>query len=234
MDREAGDAYIERFPGIIPLAKESRRFLIRVVHYLAAEAGVRQFLDIGTDCQPWKHPPGRPAGRPGCPHRLCGQRPDGAVAYASAPLTETTDEGVTGYIDADIHDPDQIVADARNILNFTKPIAVMFMGVLGHVADYHEMVSIVAGWWPPSLPAVIWCCGTAPTPAKASARPRRTTTTPVPSPYITRRPEQISRCFEGLEMLEPDLVSLSLWRPDPVDAGAVKPVDGYGAVTRKP
>lgn len=52
-------------------------------------------------------------------------------------------------------------------------------------------------------------------------------------PYIVRSPEQIGRCFEGLEMLEPGLVSISQWRPNPADAD-VKPVDGYGAVARKP
>ena len=55
------------------------------------------------------------------------------LAHARALLTNTTPEGVTDYIDADVHDPELIIADARNILNFTQPIAVMFMGVLGHV-----------------------------------------------------------------------------------------------------
>jgi hypothetical protein len=66
------------------------------------------------------------------------------LTHARALLTNTTDEGVIDYIDADLHNSGQIVADATNILNFAKPIAVMFMGVLGHVTDFDETRFIVA------------------------------------------------------------------------------------------
>jgi S-adenosyl methyltransferase len=155
------------------------------------------------------------------------------LAHARALLTNTTDEGVTAYVDADVRDPDRIVADARNVLNFTQPVAVMFMGVLGHVADFDEVRSIVARTTaavPSGSYLVLWD-GTDINEAANEAAEDYEDTGAVP--YRLRSPEQIARCFEGLDMLEPGFVSLSLWRPDPAE-GVVEPVDGYGAVARKP
>ncbi len=231
-DREAGDAYIEKFPGIVPLAKQSRRFLIRVVRYLTAEAGIRQFLDIGTGL-PTMENTHEVAQRAAPDSKIVYVDNDPLVlAHARALLTNTTDEGVTGYVDADFHNPDQIVTDARNILNFTQPIAVMFMGVLGHVADYDEMRFIVARVMaavPSGSYLVLWD-GANISEGFDEAQQGYDDTGAVP--YVLRSPEQIGRCFEGLEILEPGLVSISLWRPDPTDTA--KAVDGYGAVARKP
>jgi hypothetical protein len=233
VDREAGDAYVERFPGIVPLAKESRRFLIRAVGYLAAEAGIRQFLDIGSGL-PTMENTHEVAQRLAPDSRVVYVDNDPLVlAHARVLLVNTTDEGVTDYIEADFHNPDQIVADARNILNFAQPIAVMFMGVLGHVADYDEMRSIVSRVMaaaPSGSYLVLWD-STNTTEGFDEAQQGYDDTGAVP--YILRSPEQIGRCFDGLEMLEPGLVSISRWRPDPADA-EVEPVDGYGAVARKP
>ena len=233
VDREAGDAFAAISPGVFDLAKQSRKFLIRAVHHLAAEAGVRQFLDIGTGL-PVMDNTHEVAQRAAPDARVVYVDNDPLVlAHARALLTNTTDEGVTDYIDADFHDPDEIVANARNILNFTKPIAVMFMGVLGHVADFDEVRSIVAGVMatvPSGSYLVLWD-GTDTSEEQVTAADDYEDTGGVP--YIVRSPEQLARCFEGLEMLEPGLVSISLWRPDPAEDD-VKPVDGYGAVARKP
>ncbi len=233
VDREAGDAVAAISPGIFELATQSRKFLIRTVKFLAEEAGIRQFLDIGTGL-PTMDNTHQVAQRAAPDSRIVYVDNDPVVlAHARALLTNTTDEGVTDYIDADFHDPDLIVADARNILNFTKPIAVMFMGVLGHVADYDEMRSIVArvvSAVPSGSYLVLWD-GTDTSEEQVEAAEDYKDTGGVP--YEVRSPEQIARCFEGLEMVEPGLVSISQWRPDPA-AGDVAPVDGYGAVARKP
>ena len=234
VDREAGDAFAAMSPDVVTLAKQSRQFLIRVVHYLAAEAGVRQFLDIGTGL-PTMDNTHEVAQRVAPDSRIVYVDNDPMVlVHARALLTNTTDEGVTDYIDADFHDPDKIVADARNVLNFTKPIAVMFMGVLGHVIDHDEVRSIVArvlAAVPSGSYLALWD-GTDTNEAQTAAAEDYKETGAVP--YILRSPQQIGRCFEGLEMLEPGLVSISLWRPDPADVGTVKAVDGYGAVALKP
>jgi S-adenosyl methyltransferase len=233
VDREAGDAYIEKFPGIVDLAKQSRQFLIRAVHYVATETGIRQFLDIGTGL-PTMQNTHEVAQRAAPDSRIVYVDNDPLVlTHARALLTNTTDEGVTGYVAADFHDPDQIIADARNILNFKQPIAVMFMGVLGHVTDFDEVRSIVARVMaavPSGSYLVLWD-STNTSEGIEEAQQDYDDTGAVP--YVLRSPDEIARCFEGLEMLEPGLVSISQWRPDPASA-AVKPVDGYGAVARKP
>lgn len=233
VDREAGEAFARIFPGVFDLAKQSRQFLIRAVTYLATEAGIRQFLDIGTGL-PTMQNTHEVAQRAAPDSRIVYVDNDPLVlAHARALLTNTTPEGVTCYIDADLHEPDQILADAKNILNFTKPIAVMFMGVLGHVADHDEMRTIVArvlSAVPSGSYLVLWD-GTDTSEAQVTAAEDYKDSGAVP--YIVRSPEQIARCFEGLELVKPGLVSISQWRPNAAD-GVVEPVDGYGAVARKP
>ena len=117
------------------------------------------------------------------------------------------------------------------MLNFNQPIAVMFMGVLGHVSDDDEVLSIVSrvmAGVPSGSYLVLWD-STNTSAGFDDAQQGYDDTGAVP--YTLRSPEQVGRCFEGLELLEPGLVSLSLWRPDTDDAVAV---DGYGAVGRKP
>ena len=231
VDREAGDAYAATFPGIIDVAREGRRFLVRAVHYLAAEAGVRQFLDIGTGLPVMQNT-----------HQVAQQAaPDARIVYvdndplvlthARALLTNTTDEGVTGYIDADLHNPDQIVADAKNILNFGKPIAVMFMGVLGHVTDFDEARSIVARVMAavPSGSYLVLYDGTENEAASEALEDYKDTGA---VPYVNRSPEQLGRVFGVLEMLEPGLVPITQWRSDP--ASDAKPIDAYGGIAVKP
>jgi hypothetical protein len=233
VDREVGDMYIEKFPAIVSLAKESRRFLIRVVRYLAAEAGIRQFLDIGSGL-PAMENTHEVAQRTAPDSRIVYVDNDPLVlAHARALLINTTDEGVTAYVDADFHHPDQIVADARNVLNFSKPVGVMFMGVLGFVTDYDELRSIVSrvlAAVPAGSYLALWDGTDTPEDLDEAQKEWEASDAPL---YTVRSTEQIGRCFEGLEMVEPGLVSITQWRPDPADA-EVKPMNGYGAVARKP
>lgn len=153
------------------------------------------------------------------------------LTHARALLRNITAEGVTGYIDCDYHNTTQLLADAGNILNFTEPIAVMFMGSLGHVADYDQMRSIVSQVMaavPSGSYLVLWD-STDTSDGFDEAQQGYDDTGAVP--YVLRSPEQIRGCFDGLELVEPGFVSISQWRPDQADAAAV---DGHGAVARKP
>ncbi|MGI9002662.1 MAG: SAM-dependent methyltransferase [Pseudonocardia sp.] len=233
VDRDAGDAWARTDPDIVTLAKQSRQFLIRAVRFLAGAAGMRQFLDIGTGLPTMQNT-----------HEVAQQiAPESRVVYvdndplvlaqARSLLVNTTPEGVTTYVEADFHDPDLILADARNVLNFTQPVAVIFMGVLGHVADYDEMRSIVARVLAavPSGSYLALHDGTA-TEASREAAEEYAETGAVP--YHLRSPEQIGRCFDGLEMVDPGLVPITLWRPDTTQIGEAEPINGHGAVARKP
>ena len=234
VDRQAGNAFVAVNPDIVTLAKQSRQFLIRTVRFLAGEAGIRQFLDIGTGLPTMQNT-----------HEVAQQiAPESRIVYvdndplvlahARALLVNTTPEGVTTYVDADFHDPDLIIADARNVLNLSQPVGIMFMGVLGHVTDFDEMRSIVARVMaavPSSSYLTLWD-GTDTNEAALKATEKYAETGAVP--YNLRSPEQIGQCFEGLEMVEPGLVPITQWRPDTTEIGMVEPIDAYGAVARKP
>jgi hypothetical protein len=233
-DRAAGDAVAEVYPDIVTMAVQSRQFLIRAVRYLAAEAGIHQFLDIGTGLPTMQNT-----------HEIAQQvAPDARIVYvdndplvllhARALLRNTTPEGVTSYVDADYHDPDQIIADAANVLNLNQPVAVMFMGVLGYEADFDELRSIVARMMaavPSGSYLVLWD-GTNTGDAVVEAGEKLVESGAVP--YILRSPGQIGRCFEGLEMVEPGLVPITQWRPETIQNGKAELLDAHGAVARKP
>jgi hypothetical protein len=235
VDRDAGDDFAAKCPEIFSLAKLSRQFLVRAVQHLVTEAGIRQFLDIGTGL-PTMDNTHQVAQRAAPDCRIVYVDNDPLVlAHARALLVNTTPEGVTAYVAADLHEPEQIVGDAKNILNFNEPIGVLFMGVLGHVADYDEARSIVAtvmGAAPSGSYLTLWD-GTDTSEDLVRANADYAETGGVP--YIPRSPEQIDGYFEGLEKIEPGLVPVSQWRSDTagIDAAAVE-VAGYGAVARKP
>jgi S-adenosyl methyltransferase len=234
VDRAAGDAWVALHPEVITMAKESRKFLIRVVTFLAGQAGVRQFLDVGTGLPTMQNT-----------HEVAQAiAPDSKIIYvdndpivlahARALLTNTTPEGVTSYLDADYHDPDLIIADARNVLNFRQPIAVMFMGSLGHVAEFAETRSIinrVMAAVPPGSYLALYE-GTNTTESARKAEEQYAETGAVA--YHLRSIEQIAECFDGLELVQPGVVSITQWRPTVVEVGSNKSIGAYGALARKP
>ncbi|MET8547322.1 SAM-dependent methyltransferase [Micromonospora zamorensis] len=230
-DRAAGDAVAEVYPEIVLMAQQSRLFLVRAVRYLAAEAGIRQFLDIGTGLPTMQNT-----------HAVAqGVAPDSRIVYvdndpmvlvhARALLASTTSEGVTTYVPADYHDPEKILAEAAQTLDFDQPVAVMFMGVMGYEPDLSVVRSIVERTMDamPSGSYLVFWDGTNTSPAVVSGAERLAQSGGVP--YILRSPEDLDSCFSGLTKVEPGLVPIPLWRPDEPDAIGI---DAYGAVARKP
>ena len=234
VDRAAGDAVAQVYPDIVVMAKQSRQFLIRAVRYLAAETGTTQFLDIGTGL-PTMQNTHEVAQRIAPESRIVYVDNDPLVlVHARALLVNTTPEGVTTYVDADLHDPDLIISDARNVLNFNQPVAVMFMGVLGYVADFDEMREIVARVMaavPSGSYLVLWD-GTDTGEAVVEGGAKLAETGAVP--YNLRSPQQIAQCFEGMELVDPGVVPITQWRRETTEIGKVEPIDAYGAVARKP
>ena len=230
-DRAAGDAVAEVYPEIVVMAQQSRKFLIQAVRYLAAEAGVRQFLDIGTGLPTMQNT-----------HEVAQAiAPDSRIVYvdndpmvlvhARALLSSTTSEGVTTYVPADYHDPEKILAEAAQTLDFDQPVAVMYMGVMGYEPNLDVVRAIVGRTMAATASGshlVLWD-GTDTSPEVVSGAERLAQSGGVP--YILRSPEQLGTCFEGLTLVEPGLVPIPLWRPADPDAVAI---DAYGAVGRKP
>ncbi|MBO2448610.1 SAM-dependent methyltransferase [Actinomadura barringtoniae] len=230
-DRAAGDAVAQVYPEIVIMARESRRFLIQAVRFLAAEVGIRQFLDVGTGLPTMQNT-----------HEVAQAiAPESQVVYvdndplvlvhARALLANTTAEGTTTYVHADYHDPENILAEASTVLDFDQPVAVMFMGVLGYEPDMDAVRSIVTRMLADTASGshlVLWD-GTNTSQAVVDGANRLAESGGVP--YILRSPDELATCFAGLELVEPGLTPINLWRQDDPNT---KAIDAYGAVARKP
>lgn len=237
LDRSAGDMMASAFPDIFYLAKQTRKFLMRAAHYVAAEGGVRQFMDIGC-------------GLPGPRdlrdlHEVVQEiHPDARVVYvdsdpvvlahAQAWLISSTPEGVCTYLEADVHDPETILAEAAETLDLDRPTAICLLGILGHVADFEEACAIVDRLVAavPSGSYLIVADGFDDGgPLHQGVADRNTTGI---DPYHLRRVEQFRRYLRDLEIIEPDIGPVTSWRPDPTEADGLRPALQYGGVARKP
>jgi len=235
VDRAAGDAWAATFPGVRDIARASRSFLTRSIHYLAAEAGIRQFLDIGTGL-PAADNTHQVAQRVAPEARIVYVDNDPLVLAHARALLTSTPEGATAYIHADLRDPDKILAEAAEALDFTKPIALILSGVLGHVVDIGEARSIVRGLMD-ALPSGSYLSLNDGTSVVGGDQVEQATQDYNESgalPYIQRTPEEIASFFDGLELVPPGVVSCPRWRPDPAPADSLAEVDAFGGVGRKP
>jgi hypothetical protein len=235
VDREVGDEYRAIYPEIVQVARASRQFLARAVLYLAGEAQVHQFLDIGTGLPTFNNTHDV-AQRVAPGTRVVYVDNDPVVlAHARALLTST--KAVTAYVDADLHDPDEILAAAGRTLDFTRPIGLMMLGILGHIGDDDEARSIVKRLLDalPSGSYLTICDGTNDL-FEAGVEAQRLYNESGAVPYRLRSAQQIADFFEGLELVEPGVVSCPRWRPDPVAIGRDLPpeMDQVAGVGRKP
>jgi O-methyltransferase involved in polyketide biosynthesis len=237
VDRAAGDQFREAFPGIVEVARASRAFHTRAVRYLAGEAGIRQFLDIGAGL-PTANNTHQVAQRVVPQSRIVYVDNDPLVLAHARTLLTSTPGGATDYIDADLYDPDAILEAATRTLDLAQPIAVMLMGILGHVGDYDQARSIVRRLLDasPSGSYLALNDGTDIIDKAAVEEAQGAYNQSGAIPYHPRSPEQIAGFFEGLELMEPGVVSCPRWRPDPAEAGDGLPaeLDAFGGVGRTP
>lgn len=233
VDEAAGDAFREVFPGITDLARGSRAFLGRAVRHLAGEAGIRQFLDIGTGL-PTADNTHEIAQRVAPEARIVYVDNDPLVLAHARALLSSTPQGATDYLDADLHDPETILRAAAKTLDFSKPVALTLMQVSGHIADYDEARSIVHRLLEalPSGSYLAFNDSVDTNEANAEATRRYNESGAVP--YFLRSPEQLAGFFDGLEVLEPGVVPLAEWRPGPGADAAPDEVIALGGVGRKP
>ena len=214
VDRAAGDQFRAMFPGVTEMARAEREFIRRTVRYLAGEAGIRQFLDIGTGL-PTVDNTHEVAQRVASESRIVYVDNDPLVLAHARALLTSTPEGATDYIDADLRDPAAILAGAERTLDFTRPIALMLIGILGHIGNDEEPYGIVGtllGALPPGS-YLAQSDGTDIDPGLNAATAIYNDTGAVP--YHLRSPEEIAHFFDGLDLVEPGVVSTPLWRPDP-------------------
>jgi S-adenosyl methyltransferase len=236
VDREAGDDYRAIYPEIVDVARASRRFLTRAVRFLAGEAQVRQFLDVGTGL-PTAANTHEVAQRVAPEARVVYVDNDPVVLAHARALLTSSPEGATAYVDADLHDPAAILDAAPRTLDFTRPIGLMLLGILGHIDDDEEARSIVKRLLEalPSGSYLTVCDGTNVI-SEAGVEAQRLYNQSGAVPYRLRSPDQIAEFFEGLELVEPGVVSCPLWRPDATElaVGAPAEMDQFAGVARQP
>jgi O-methyltransferase involved in polyketide biosynthesis len=230
-DRAVGDAVIAAFPGVRDVVAASRDFLVRTVSHLA-ESGIHQYLDIGC---------GLPARRN--THEIAQSvLPDASVVYVDndpqvlihsrARLAGTASRGAVTYVEADYRDPATVLARAAATLDLRRPVAALFMGVLGNVdvSEMHRAVRSIMAALAPGSYLALWDS----TDTGAEIREARATQTGIGFPYRLSTVAELHECFTGLEMVEPGLVPVNEWRPELADVGRTRPIDAYGGVGRKP
>jgi len=232
VDRQVGDQVRGMFPIIGDVARADRQFLARAVQFLAGDAGLAQFLDIGT---------GLPTANN--THEVAqAVRPETRIVYVdndplvlvhARALLTSRPQGATDYVEADVHDPDAILADAARTLDFSRPVAVMMLGILNFVMDTDEARAIVRRLMD-AVPAGSYLALTHPTlelGGEANVGAMEFWNAHAAPPIRARTGAEIRSFFDALELTDPGLVSCSRWRPA-TDEPTLVPQ--YGAVGRKP
>ena len=236
-DRASGDAIAKLLPGIRTTARENRAFLQRAVTHLARDMGITQYLDIG-------------AGLPTADntHEIAQRhQPKARVVYADHdPLVLTharallisEPPGVTAYLDADLRQPCELLAELglTRTFDLTQPVALLLVAVLHFLRDAerpYEVVRTLVDALAPGSYVVLSHATYDMLPADTAAR-LNTAEIPGRGDFTARTHEQVSRFFDGLTVLDPGVQVVSRWRPDPnTPTPADTDVAAYGAVARK-
>jgi hypothetical protein len=211
IDREVGERVRAVHPAIVEVARAARAFLVRAVGYLAGEAGIRQFLDIGTGL-PTADNTHEVAQRVAPESRIVYVDNDPLVLVHARALLTSGPEGATDYVDADMHDSDRILHEAARTLDLSRPVAIMMLGVLGY-AEYDDARAIVKRLLDgvPSGSYLVVDDGIKTAEGEEGTRVANAAGVM----YRLRTFEQIAGFFDGLELVEPGVVPAIQWRPEP-------------------
>jgi hypothetical protein len=233
-DRKVARSMLAAGPAIAEIMPAARAFRHRVVRFLAAEAGIRQFLDIGS---------GLP--NAGSSHEVaqsvdpaclvvCVDSDPMVLSHARA-LVRSTPEGAVVVLEADISDPAAIVAGAAATLDFRRPVAMLVPSTLAYISSDAEasaiMSALMAGASPGSYLALFHLASDLdPALPTAAGEWNRVSGQPI----TLRSRTEIADLIVGLDVVEPGLVPVSEWRPTTAgsSSGHLAPV--YGVVARKP
>jgi hypothetical protein len=233
-DREAAEQAMAAFPGIALSARANRAFLRRAVTYLAGQAGIGQFLDIGTGI-PSANNTHEVAQATVASTRIVYVDNDPVVLAHARALLTSTPEGATDYIDADLRDADQILAGAAATLDFSRPVGVMLMAILQHLADDDDPYAVV-GKLMAAVPAGSYLVLSHPAKdihaAEMAAMANRLNQ--MMAEKVTFRGQaEVAKFFSGLELAEPGMTNVPQWRPE-TEEEAASPAALWGGVARKP
>jgi hypothetical protein len=233
-DREAAEAVIAVRPTVVRDIRANRAFLRRAVARLASEAGIRQFLDIGT---------GIPT-EPNLHEVVQAVIPSARIVYVdndpivlshARALLASSRDGETAYIDADLREPAKILAQAAGTLDFTRPAALVLVGVLhliGADEDPEGIIrQLVAALAPGSY--LVVNAPASDVHAEVAAEGARRLAQMGSTPVTRRTREEVAAFLAGLELVEPGVVQTHRWHPDPGISTDEYEVSAWAAVGRK-
>jgi len=233
-DRDLGERTLQAYPNLVFSVRANRAFLARAVRFLAAGAGIRQFLDIGTGI-PTADNTHEVAQRVAPECRIVYVDNDPIVLSHAQALLTSKPEGACAYLDADLRDPDAILAAAADTLDFSQPVAVMLIAVLHFVADDAEAAEIVkrltGACVPGSFVAISHPASDIDT--EPHGEMVRLMNQCLTDKVTLRDRAGVARLFAGLELVEPGVVRAPEWRPAS-DLGASSPAVLWVGVAGKP
>jgi hypothetical protein len=233
-DRAAAEQAMSAFPDIVLSAKANRAFLRRTVTYLARQAGIRQFLDIGTGI-PSANNTHEVAQSVAPDSRIVYVDNDPVVLAHARALLTSKPGGATDYIDADLRQADQILAGATRTLDFSQPVAVMLMAILQHLSDEDDPYAVVGTLMaavPPGSYLVLSHPAKDIHAAEMAAMAARLNQ--MMAEKVTFRGEaEVAKFFSGLELVEPGMTNVPDWRPE-TEEEASSPAALWAGVARKP
>jgi O-methyltransferase involved in polyketide biosynthesis len=233
-DRDAAAEAIKIFPKTVESARSCRAFLARVVAYLTAEAGIRQFLDLGSGL-PSAQNVHEVAQAIAPESRVVYVDHDPVVMLHARALLRSSPKGATGYIQADLREPDAILAKAAETLDFRQPVAVLLLAVLHLVTDAQDPAGIIAAVMGAAAPGSYLAIGhhTDDLYPELRAFAARMSELNPDLPATLRGRQQVRDLFAGLDLVKPGVVQISRWRPESDrEAGAAAAL--WGGVARKP
>ena len=233
-DRELAEDILRVMPVMAQIARGCRLFLAAAVSYLAAEAGIRQFLDIGTGLPTADNT-----------HELA-QRivPEARIAYVdndpivlshAEALLRSDPRGRCAYIDADARDTRAVLAGAAGTLDFSQPVAVIMLGIWHYIPDDDDPYGVVGSYLdavgPGSFLVASHASSDIEIPGQLEATDRYNSQ--AITPITLRSREQFARFFRDLELVPPGITPLGQWTPGASAAGPAT-LPTYTAVARKP
>jgi hypothetical protein len=232
-DREAAEQAIEANPNILPGVRANRAFLRRAVQYLAGEAGIRQFLDIGTGL-PTNENTHQVAQEIAPESRVVYVDNDPIVLAHARALLTSAPEGVTDYVEADARDTDTILREAARTLDFSQPVAIMALLVLQYIPDADgpdQVVARLLGAVPRGSYLTISDTTADIDTERAADVAERLNQRMGPARLTMRSREEIAAFFDGMDLVDPGLVPLPQWRAlfDPAEL-----INAYACMGRKP
>jgi hypothetical protein len=236
VDREAGDKTLQDYPDMLSSVRANRAFLRRTVRYLTAEAGIRQFLDIGTGL-PSADNTHEVAQAVAPQSRVVYVDNDPVVLSHARALLTSGHDGATGYLDADARDAGKILAESSRLLDFSQPAGVMLVAILQFVGDKDDPYRLVARLIEAVPPGSFVVISHPPTDmqrlAPGLAEALAELSQGMVQRVTPRSRERVTRFFDGLDLIGPGVVPIRQWRPDS-DAEAAARAGMWGGVGKKP